>query len=220
MLKNIIIVFMISTVTISFAQTEEVEYQYDPDNGDDINQLCAGCHGEFGEGGGDGEYPRLAGLPAKYLINQLQAFKSGKRASIAMAMYATDRELPADDLQDISNFLAEKVLISQMPVVADDMPALDKLYLAKSVFNVARFEGDVEMGEAVYAESCAKCHGANGQGQGSTPQLVGQYTEYLRLQIEAFQSGVRENKKMEKYIMSLTSEEIEALLAFLSLQDD
>ncbi len=49
------------------------DHDYDPDNGQDINELCAGCHGETGEGGGDGEYPRLAGLPAKYLAGQMWA---------------------------------------------------------------------------------------------------------------------------------------------------
>ena len=30
-------------------------------NGEEINEVCAGCHGEFGQGEKDGEYPRLAG---------------------------------------------------------------------------------------------------------------------------------------------------------------
>ena len=38
-------------------------YEYDPENGEEINELCAGCHGEFGQGGKEGEYPRLAGQP-------------------------------------------------------------------------------------------------------------------------------------------------------------
>jgi len=218
-LKRVTVFFLINIAAISLAQSDP-EYQYDPENGDEINQLCAGCHGEFGQGGGDGEYPRLAGMPAKFLIKQLKAFKSGKRASIAMAMYATDRELPGNDLLDISYFLAEKNLMTKMPLVDEDMPALEKLRIASRVFNVPRFEGDMKRGEEVYAGQCAKCHGANGEGKGTTPQLAGQYTDYLRLQIENFQSGVRKNKRMEKYIMPLTSEDIEALLAYLSVLDD
>ena len=35
----------------------------DLDNGEEINELCAGCHGEYAQGGSEGEYPRLAGQP-------------------------------------------------------------------------------------------------------------------------------------------------------------
>ena len=210
---------LITMTTASFAQTQDA-YEYDPETGSDINELCAGCHGEFGQGGGDGEYPRLAGMPYKYLVNQLLAFQNGERPGIAMAMYATERELPGNDLLDISNFLAEKKLMTQMPAVDEDMPALEKLRLASRVFNVPRFEGDMEKGKDIYSQDCAKCHGKNGEGRGSTPQLTGQYTDYLRLQIERFQSGERKNEKMEKYIMPLTSAEIEALLAYLSVMDD
>lgn len=39
---------------------------------------CVACHGPRGEGVGAG-FPPLAGQPASYLANQLQAFKSGSR---------------------------------------------------------------------------------------------------------------------------------------------
>jgi len=107
-----------------------------------------------------------------------------------------------------------------MPYVDPDMRALDKLLIAKRVLNVARMEGDVEKGRDIYLKSCAKCHGKDALGKGSTPQLAGQYTEYLRVQIQDYQSGERKNKRMDKYIMPLSSEDIEALLAFLSVVDD
>jgi len=39
---------------------------------------CAGCHGPTGIGGKDGEYPRLAGLPAGYL-------SAGQRRRLSLA---------------------------------------------------------------------------------------------------------------------------------------
>jgi len=209
---------------LSFAMASmalaQADYEYDPYNGEDINELCAGCHGDLGEGGGDGFYPRLAGLPAKYLIKQLKAFNSGKRPSIAMAIYATDRELPGNDILDISTYLANIELLTAMPLVDEDMPALEKLHLAGRVMNVARHDGDVDLGRDIYAARCAKCHGVEGEGKGSTPPLVGQHTNYLRLQIESYKDGERKNKRMEKYIMPLKAAEIEALLAYLSVLDD
>jgi len=197
------------------------DHPYDPGNAEYINELCAGCHGEFGQGGGDGEYPRLAGLPAEYLAKELRAFKSGARHSMAMAIYATDRELPEQDLLDISIYHSELALPTKMPEVPEDMDAYQRLLIAKRVVNVPRYDsGDAARGKDIYGRMCRKCHGPDGRGRGSTPQLAGQYTEYLRLQIERFRSGERTSEKMASHLQPLTGDDIESLLAFLSIADD
>ncbi len=38
-------------------------------------QGCVTCHGQSGQGIGNGYYPRIAGKPAGYLYNQLVAFR-------------------------------------------------------------------------------------------------------------------------------------------------
>lgn len=48
-----------------------------------LNQ-CFVCHGLQGESASD-KYPRLAGLPAAYIEQQLQAFQFGQRPSETMA---------------------------------------------------------------------------------------------------------------------------------------
>ena len=48
-----------------------------------LNQ-CFVCHGLQGESASD-KYPRLAGLPAQYIEQQLKAFQSGQRPSETMA---------------------------------------------------------------------------------------------------------------------------------------
>ena len=136
-----------------------------------------------------------------------------------MAMYATERELPGNDLRDISRYLSEKELMTHMPKVDEDLPALEKLRIASRVFNVFRFEGDFTQGKMIYRGQCAKCHGAEGQGQGATPRLAGQYTDYLRLQIDSFRQGARHSRQMEKYLKPLSPADIEALLAYLSILD-
>ena len=40
---------------------------------------CAACHGPLGEGTDNDYFPRLAGKPAGYLMNQLVAFRDGRR---------------------------------------------------------------------------------------------------------------------------------------------
>lgn len=202
------------------AHNDRPGYEYDPYNGEEIMELCAGCHGEFGQGGADGEYPRLAGLPEDYLISQMRAFISRERESIPMIPYANERDTPEQDLLDISIFLSRLKLMKRMPKIPEDMDSYEKLLIASQVFNVPRLEGDHVGGEKLYKHQCQKCHGEAGVGRGSTPLLAGQYTVYLRQQIEFFRGGVRENQKMDKYLLPLSNEDVEKLLAYLSIADD
>ncbi|RKZ97040.1 MAG: hypothetical protein DRQ43_03535, partial [Gammaproteobacteria bacterium] len=58
-----VFVFIIAFLLIPLSHAAEIDLAL----GEEINELCAGCHGEYGEGGKQGEYPRLAGLPASYI---------------------------------------------------------------------------------------------------------------------------------------------------------
>src|SRR6185369_8300737 len=87
----------------------------DLDKGKEINGTCAACHGEFGQGGKKGEYPRLAGQRAKYIELQLRSFRSRTRVNIPMFPYTQERELPDDDIRDIAAYLAGIELPTQMP---------------------------------------------------------------------------------------------------------
>jgi len=196
------------------------DYTYDQYNAEDIMELCAGCHGEIGQGGGGGEYPRLAGLPAKYLAKQMRDFRDGARESIAMMPYADERELPETDLLDITTYLAAIELLPKMPLIDQNLDSLVKLKIVQRVFNVPRLEGDTELGRQVYDAQCKKCHGKGGIGRASVPAIGGQYSAYIRLQISNFKTGKRVNEKMDKYIQSLTEVEISGLLAYLSVADD
>ena len=69
--------------------------QIDMDNGEEINEVCAGCHGEYGEGGKQGEYPRIAGQPPAVPVDQLILFRERKRPNLAMVVeYVDDRQIP------------------------------------------------------------------------------------------------------------------------------
>jgi cytochrome c553 len=207
---------------LAVAETTPSEdgHQFDPDNAEDIMELCAGCHGEYGQGGGDGEYPRLAGLPVKYIADQLLAYRNGERESMAMAPYADERELPENDLMDISIYLASIELPSKMPDIDPDLDSYEKLLIASRVLNIPRLEGDTALGEEIYLRQCRKCHGAAGAGTRSTPPLAGQYSDYIRLQIDSFRKGQRVNKPMDKSLENLTDQDLQNLLAYLSIVDD
>ena len=49
---------------------------------------CANCHGTQGKAQKDASVPGLAGLKADYIVEQMQAFKSGARAATIMHQIA------------------------------------------------------------------------------------------------------------------------------------
>jgi cytochrome c553 len=197
-------------------------WEYDPENAQEILETCAGCHGKNGQGGSDGTYPRLAGLRAKYIAKQLRAFKTKERINIPMYPYAIERDLPETDVLDIARLLSKIELPTELPEFDESTSAFEKLRAAQSVFNVRRVDGDVERGAELYEEKCRKCHGKEARGRGSSPQLAGQYTEYVERQIEQYKTGERayQEKRMKKVIDTLRDEDIQDLLAYFSTRDD
>jgi len=201
---------------------EVVEVEIDLDLGEEINELFAGCHGEFGEGGKNGEYPRLAGLPAAYIIQQLHLFKEEKRKNMPMRPYANDREMPNEDIPSVAAFLAQIKLSNKMPKFDETVSAYEKLLIAKKVFNISKVEGDLELGEELYIDDCQLCHGKFGKGKedSDTPPLAGQYTEYMTKQIDDFAKGERWHEYAEALFTEMEEDELQAIMAYLSTMDD
>lgn len=73
--------------------------------GADLATDCAACHGEDGKG--DADNPGLAGMDKAYMIEQLQAFKSGERVDEdeMMPMYAED--LSEQDMANLAAYYAD-----------------------------------------------------------------------------------------------------------------
>jgi cytochrome c553 len=195
-------------------------WTYDPENADDILAMCAGCHGKTGAGGGAGEYPRLAGLDERYIIRQLRDFKSRKRINIPMYPFATERELPPDDVLDIARLLSQIELPTKIPSPDAGMSPYERLLAAQAAFNVPRVEGDIERGFELYDEECGYCHGEQGWGIDEVPQLAGQYTGYLRRQIQDFRFGRRQNDEMDGVLDELDANDLEDIFAYLASCDD
>jgi cytochrome c553 len=195
----------------------------DPGNGRDINGTCAACHGELGEGGKKGEYPRLAGLSARYLSKQLHAFKARERINLPMFPYTQERELSDQDIEDVSVYLAAIELSTQMPDFKPTDDALTRLTAAMRVMQIPRSEGDIGKGRPIYDKACASCHGKDGAGKGSYPALRGQYTQYLDRQIKEFLRGSRLHELEEPgpgLLKPFSSEDLRDMLAYISTLDD
>ncbi len=208
---------------VSAEKAAELDVEY----AEEINETCAGCHGEHGEGKPDGEYPRLAGLPEKYIAKQLRDFKSRARLNIPMFPYATERELPEEDVLTIAAYLSRIELPNKLPPIDEnkEFDALARLESSKLVVNIAKLDGNIPAGERLYRKECATCHGATGYGKPEQliPPLSGQHSEYLRRQIRKFRKGERlhdGDPGDQQIFRQFSDEEIHNILSYLSVQDD
>ena len=195
----------------------------DVDRAKDIYGPCAACHGPFGAGGKKGEYPRVAGQSPKYLEQQLKAFANQTRINLPMYPYTRERELPEEDMKLVSAYLAQIELPMRPPTFKESDGALTRLLAMEKVMIIPRVEGNIESGKAVYQKSCAVCHGKTGQGRGMFPMLVGQYTNYLKKQIDAYLSADRahdEEGASTGVLYTFKAGTIQDVLAYLTTIQD
>jgi cytochrome c553 len=188
------------------------------ERGKEINGTCAGCHGEFGQGGKRGEYPRIAGQRQAHIIDQLLAFRKRTRLNLPMFPYTQERELSDADIQDVSAYLAAVELPTQWPEFKDNDDALTRLTAVEKVMIIPRAPGNLDNGRAIYQKECVTCHARDGMGRGKFPRLVGQYTSYLRKQMDAFVKGERSHDDDEALgiLSQLKEQDLQDVLAYLT----
>lgn len=217
MKKRLAVAVMALGLSSSTAWAEEEGYAED---GKDIYVVCAPCHGPEGQGGGGGDYPRLAGFSTEYLINQLRAFKLRERINIPMFPFTVERELTDQDILDVSAYITEMKLETRLPDMGEDVDGYVRLLAAKQVLQIPRAEGDVDKGAALYKEGCARCHGEKGEGRPHDPPLAGQYTKYMKKQFQDILDDKRLHPRPQKLIAPLSADDIQNLLAYFSILDD
>jgi len=196
--------------------------------GEEINETCAGCHGEHGQGGKEGEYPRLAGLPATFIAEQLLLFRDRTRTNLAMVEYVDHRQMPDEEIAHVSAYLAGIELPSRLPPVDESAPGFDsyqRLLDSKRVVQIPLAEGDMAQGERLYKRECGSCHGSDGMGKKdqSVPMVAGQYTNYLWRQVDKYLARQRIHDKDDpdgELLDAFTREEIRDIFAYVSTLDD
>ena len=200
----------------------------DRDLGQETNETCAGCHREHGQGGKAGEYPRLAGLPATFIAEQLLLFRDRARTNLAMVEYVDHPQMPDDDIAHIAVYLAGIALPSRLPPADETAPGFDSyqdLLDAKRVVQIPQAEGDLDRGEALYRHECSSCRGSDGMGKADqgVPMIAGQYTNYLWRPVDKYLSGKRIHDKDDpddELLAAFSREDIRDILAYVSTLDD
>jgi cytochrome c553 len=81
--------------------------------------------------------------------------------------------------------------------------------------------GDIDAGEARYAQNCGNCHGPGGMGLASYPKIKGKEIPYLIDRLKTYRAGTKIGPNSDLMIMMampLTDVEIANLAAYLNAQ--
>jgi cytochrome c553 len=169
---------------------------------------CAACHGPEGQGTDNDYFPRLAGKPAGYLMNQLVAFRDGRRRYPPMNYLL--EYIPDAYLQK----MAEHFATLRPPPLAQPVSDASAASLARGRSLVA--DGDQSHG----VPACSRCHGPTLTGmEPAIPGLVGLHASYISAQLGAWRYGTRTAAApdcMQIVASSLTEGDVTAVAAWLS----
>jgi cytochrome c553 len=160
---------------------------------------CARCHGFDGASDGSGAFPRLDGQSAQYLAEQLRHFASGRRQNPLMQPIA--KGLKDDEIEAVSQYYASLHTVS-----FPSRPVPEQLR--------TRGEQVAEVGDlSVRVQACESCHGPNGEGEpiSGVPYLGGQYSHYIKVQIQMFRQGYRKSQQMFVPAHNLNEQDIVAV---------
>ncbi len=165
---------------------------------------CAACHGPEGNSANP-LWPNIAGQHASYIMNQLRAFKEGKRVNALMSSQAM--LLSDEDMANLAVFYEGKARAVQTVADPDLVSRGEALYRA----------GIAETG----VSACIACHGPKGVGNPAAqyPVLGGQHAAYTDKTLKDYRSGERQSvagaNAMNEIAAKLTDDDIEALASYL-----
>jgi len=169
------------------------------ENGRKVYLICSVCHQPEGWGTHDGAYPQIAGQYASVTIKQLADIRARNRDNPTMLPFTMSKTLSIQDLADVSAYI-------------EHFPMDPKNGVGPGT--------DLELGQNLYAEYCAECHGDHGQGipEKHMPMLQGQHYRYLLRQFEWIRDGKRRNadKEMVQQIQTFSDRDVAAIMDYTS----
>jgi cytochrome c553 len=163
---------------------------------------CQNCHGAGGNSV-VATFPRLNGQQADYIAAQLKNFRGHSRSDPHAVAYMWGMASQLDDalIADLAKYFA-----AQPPTPAQTGGALAAE--GRTIFESGAPANGVP--------PCQACHGTHGEGNGVVPRLAGQHADYLKKQMEAFRSTLRESDVMHANTTNMTDREIEAVVSYLA----
>ena len=159
----------------TFAQTQ-ASLDVNMASGRAAYAVCAGCHGQQGEGNVALNAPKLAGQDPWYIQEQIIKYKTGLRGTDPGDVYGRQ-------MVGMAAILATDAMVRNVSHYIDSLPdePVDQT-----------ISGDIENGRRLYV-TCGACHGTAGEGRWSVsaPRLAGINDWYHLTQLNYFKEGIR-----------------------------
>jgi cytochrome c oxidase subunit 2 len=155
--------------------------------------VCSSCHGANAEGNKALHAPRLAGMDSEYMKRQLRHFKRGVRG-------AHEDDTWGRTMAPMAMMLADAAAINNVVTYIGTLSGqagFDETAEYGLSAVTERFEpsasGDPKKAAALYASTCAECHGDAGEGVWTVnaPALAGLDDWYVVSQLQNFRNRVR-----------------------------
>jgi len=169
-----------------------------------ISITCGACHGADGNSINP-LWPNLAGQHASYSVEQLTAFRDGKRTDVLMT--AMSLTLTDENIRDLSVYYESLPLSSKMVANPNNIELGEKIYRG----------GNKETG----VSACIACHGPSGKGNPLAlyPAIYGQGSMYTEKQLNDYANGTRAAigpvQMMQDISKKLSPEEIQAVSSYI-----
>ena len=137
---------------------------------------CTTCHGVRGEGNAAIGAPRLAGLGASYIVEQLDAFADKQRGNAIM--------LPIAQALSVAERAGVADYFSSLPPAEAGVPGTAGGNLGARLALRGRWSEQLP--------GCEQCHGPDGVGVGPVfPPLAGLPARYIEAQLRAWKTAAR-----------------------------
>lgn len=180
---------------------------------------CAACHGLDGNAMQQNA-PRIAGMPERYIAQQLAMFKNGERTTgLAAIMLPYASALSNQDMRDIGAWFASQKagagIADDTAIAAGPNKGMKFYQVGEELYRA----GDSARG----IPACMACHGPSGAGNPGPayPSVHGQDGAYVARRLQEYRTGTTTAKDathfnlMASVAKPLTDEEIQSLGSYV-----
>ncbi|HWU68744.1 MAG TPA: c-type cytochrome [Stenotrophobium sp.] len=208
-MKRVLLILALSVPFAVFAAEQTAQDPFvkgDAAAGATKAAVCGACHGPTGNSTAP-NFPKLAGQNSKYILEQLQNFKSGKRVNPIMQPQAS-----ALSDQDMQNLAVHFAAGTMSPGVASK----DAVAIAEPIYRAGIAARGIP--------ACAACHGPTGAGVPASgyPRIGGQHATYLASSLRRLHDMNAESlpdgnvKIMSSIAAKLSDKEMDALASYIN----
>lgn len=159
---------------------------------------CASCHLHDGSGRPDGSVPRLNGQRRAILENKLYRLRAGMTRLPVMDPFA--RTLAPREVAEIAQYLSR---LPETKPAQTDVSANERAKAA-----------------SLYAQHCASCHGANGEGSDGlfASRLCGQYAGFLERRLREIAARKRGDADaiMQDVVEAVPADDLRVIVPWLA----